>query len=175
MLFHRFIKRRPKKTVASSGFLTEASLHEQVSDEKGSPVFRLRRGSGSENEQRPQSQQSDPTELQTRVAKVRLSPVQPTRPLPSVEKNFTSFALRAANRIDRDCLDYMGQAKRNERLHRNLSDSRLLETMGSDSASVNSMNPTTVCLAPSSQKMFGIEVFWKAVCLEMVPFLEQKS
>uniref|UniRef100_A0A8C4GG31 Phosphatidylinositol polyphosphate 5-phosphatase type IV n=1 Tax=Dicentrarchus labrax TaxID=13489 RepID=A0A8C4GG31_DICLA len=96
----------------------------------GSPVFRDRGSSLS--------------------TKVRLSPVQPTGPLPALEKSFASATLRAANRIDRDCLDYamLAREKLGERLHRNLSDSRLLETMGSDSASVNSMRSTYSVLSP---------------------------
>ncbi|XP_020775661.2 phosphatidylinositol polyphosphate 5-phosphatase type IV-like [Boleophthalmus pectinirostris] len=54
--------------------------------------------------------------------------------------------------IDRDCLDYMGQAKCNERLHRNLSDSRLLENMGLDSASVSSMRSNYSVLSPIKAK-----------------------
>lgn len=135
----------------SSGFLLGATSDVQGAVTTGSPVFRHRGGSLSEHESRPHSQQSDPTELRTRFSKVRLSPVQPTGPLPSLEKNFASVTLRAANRIDRDCLDYMGQAKEKhhgERLHRNLSDSRLLENMRSDSVSVNSMRSNYSVLSP---------------------------
>uniref|UniRef100_UPI0037E773CB phosphatidylinositol polyphosphate 5-phosphatase type IV n=1 Tax=Semicossyphus pulcher TaxID=241346 RepID=UPI0037E773CB len=117
---------------------------------RGSPVFRDRGGSLSEYERRPTSQQSDPTDHRMRCAKVRLSPVQPTGALPALEKSFASATLRAANRIDRDCLDYavLAREKHAERLHRNLSDSRLLENMGSDSASVNSMRSTYSVLSP---------------------------
>ncbi|KAG7221319.1 hypothetical protein INR49_017386 [Caranx melampygus] len=116
----------------------------------GSPVFRERGGSLSEYEKRPHSQQSDPTDHRARPTKLRLSPVQAMGPLPALEKSFVSATLRAANRIDRDCLDYAALAKENlgERLHRNLSDSRLLENMGSDSASVNSMRSTYSVLSP---------------------------
>lgn len=116
----------------------------------GSPAFRDRGSSLSDYERRPCSQQSDFTVQQWRAAKVRLSPVQPTGPLPALEKSFASATLRAANRIDRDCLDYAMPAreKLGERLHRNLSDSRLLENMGSDSASVNSMRSTYSVLSP---------------------------
>ncbi|XP_019954758.2 phosphatidylinositol polyphosphate 5-phosphatase type IV [Paralichthys olivaceus] len=116
----------------------------------GSPVFRERGSSLSDYERRPHSQQSDPTDQQARSTKVRLSPVQPTGRLPALEKSFVSATLRAANRIDRDCLDYavLAREKLGERLHRNLSDSRLLENMGSDSASVNSMRSTYSVLSP---------------------------
>lgn len=135
---------------ASSGFLPEAvsGAHEQ--SVSGSPVFRHRGSSLSEYETRPHSQQSDPTDLRARVSKLRLSPVQPRGPLPSLEKNFTSVTLRAANRIDRDCVDYMldGKGRHRERLHRNLSDSRLLENMGSDSTSVHSIRSNYSVLSP---------------------------
>ncbi|XP_034547335.1 phosphatidylinositol polyphosphate 5-phosphatase type IV [Notolabrus celidotus] len=117
---------------------------------RGSPVFRDRGSSLSEYERRPTSPQSDTTDHQVRSTKMRLSPVQPTGPLPALEKSFASATLRAANRIDRDCLDYavLAREKHGERLHRNLSDSRLLENMGSDSASVNSMRSTYSVLSP---------------------------
>ena len=116
----------------------------------GSPVFRERGSSLSDYERRPHSQQSDPTDQRARSTKGRLSPVQPTGPLPALEKGFVSATLKAANRIDRDCLDYavLAREKLGERLHRNLSDSRLLENMGSDSASVNSMRSTYSVLSP---------------------------
>ncbi|XP_073322373.1 phosphatidylinositol polyphosphate 5-phosphatase type IV [Pagrus major] len=117
---------------------------------RGSPVFRDRGSSLSEYERRPPSQQSDPTDHHVKSTKVRLSPLQATGPLPALEKSFASATLRAANRIDRDCLDYavLAREKLGERLHRNLSDSRLLENMGSDSASVNSMRSTYSVLSP---------------------------
>lgn len=116
----------------------------------GSLVFRDRGSSLSEYERRPHSQQSDPTDHRGRSAKVRLSPLQPMGPLPTLERSFASATLRAANRIDRDCLDYavLAREKLGERLHRNLSDSRLLENMGSDSASVDSMRSTYSVLSP---------------------------
>lgn len=116
----------------------------------GSPVFRDRGSSLSDYERRPQSQQSDLTNQQWRATKVRLSPVQPTGPLPALEKSFASATLRAANRIDRDCLDYamLARERLGEKFHRNLSDSRLLENMGSDSTSVNSMRSTYSVLSP---------------------------
>lgn len=113
-----------------------------------SQVFRERGSSLSEYERRPHSQQSDPTDHLMRSTKVRLSPVQPTGPLPALEKSFASATLRAANRIDRDCMDYAVLAREKEKLHRNLSDSRLLENMGSDSASVSSMRSTYSVLSP---------------------------
>ncbi|KAI4820594.1 hypothetical protein KUCAC02_028567 [Chaenocephalus aceratus] len=99
---------------------------------------------------RPRSQQSDPTDLRARPSKVLLSPVQPTGKLPALEKGFASATLKAANRIDGDCLDYAVSAKEkpSDRLHRNLSDSRLLENRGSDSASVHSMRSNYSVLSP---------------------------
>lgn len=115
-----------------------------------SRVFRDRGSSLSEYERRPRSQESDPTEHRGRAAKVRLSPLQPTGTLPALEKSFASATLRVANRIDQDCLDYAVSAKEKQgkRLHRNLSDSRLLENMGSDSTSVTSMKSTYSVLNP---------------------------
>uniref|UniRef100_A0A8D3DVT9 Phosphatidylinositol polyphosphate 5-phosphatase type IV n=1 Tax=Scophthalmus maximus TaxID=52904 RepID=A0A8D3DVT9_SCOMX len=95
--------------------------------------------------------QSDPAGRQVQPGKARLSPVQPAGPLPALEKRFMSATLRAANRIDRDCLDYAVLAREKpvgERLHRNLSDSRLLENMGSDSSCVNSMRSAYSVLSP---------------------------
>ncbi|KAG7489057.1 72 kDa inositol polyphosphate 5-phosphatase [Solea senegalensis] len=115
----------------------------------GSPVFQERGNSLSQYEM-SHSQHNDPKDLGVRPAKLRLSPVQPSGPLPTLEKNFVSATLRAANRIDRDCLDYavLAREKLGERLHRNLSDSRLLDNMGSDSASVNSLRSTYSVLSP---------------------------
>ncbi|XP_054895950.1 phosphatidylinositol polyphosphate 5-phosphatase type IV isoform X2 [Poeciliopsis prolifica] len=116
----------------------------------GSPVFQVRKSRQPQHEARPYRQQSDPDDQRGRATKVRLSPVQPTGPLPALDRNFASATLRAANRIDRDCLDYgmLVKEKGGERLHRNLSDSRLLENMGSDSASVNSMKSIYSVLSP---------------------------
>ncbi|XP_023663630.1 phosphatidylinositol polyphosphate 5-phosphatase type IV [Paramormyrops kingsleyae] len=82
-------------------------------------------------------------------SKIRLSPIHPSGPMPAVELCTASTSLRTANRIDRDCVDY-GDTRRAgpERLHRNLSDSRLLETMVSDNTSLNSMKSTSSVLNP---------------------------
>ncbi|XP_029019297.1 phosphatidylinositol polyphosphate 5-phosphatase type IV isoform X2 [Betta splendens] len=116
----------------------------------GSPVFRDRGNSFSEDERRPHSQQSDPADHWQMSPKVQLSPVQPMGPLPALDRSFVSATLRSANRINKDCLDY-GLPKREslgKRLHRNLSDSRLLESMGSDSASVTSLRSNYSVLSP---------------------------
>lgn len=115
----------------------------------GSPGSRGRASSLSE-EERPHSQQSEPSQRCMMPPKVLLSPLQPTGPLPALEKSLASATLRAANRIDRDCLDYamLVREKHGDRLHRNLSDSRLLENMGSDSASVNSLRSNYSVLSP---------------------------
>ncbi|XP_038558339.1 phosphatidylinositol polyphosphate 5-phosphatase type IV [Micropterus salmoides] len=128
----------------------DSNVRPVSADTTGSPVFRDRGSSLSEYERRPPSQQSDPTDHWARSTKMRLSPVQPTGPLPALEKSFASATLRVANRIDRDCLDYavLAREKLRERPHRNLSDSRLLENMGSDNASVNSMRSTYSVLSP---------------------------
>lgn len=114
----------------------------------GSRVFRDRGSSLSEYERRPRSQQSNGAEHRVRSAKVRLSPVRHAGTLPALEMNFASASLRAANRIDKDCLDYAAVAREREKLHRNLSDSRLLESMGSDCASVSSLRSTYSVLSP---------------------------
>lgn len=117
---------------------------------KGSLEFGDSGSSQSECDGGLHIQDSYPTEIRGRSTKVRLSPVQPLRPLPALDKSLASGTLRAANRIDRDCLDncVLAQEKPGERLHRNLSDSRLLENMGSYSASVNSVRSAYSVLSP---------------------------
>nr|XP_057927340.1 phosphatidylinositol polyphosphate 5-phosphatase type IV [Doryrhamphus excisus] len=114
----------------------------------GPSVFRKRGGSLSECDHRPTSQQQkeDSPELRVRSARMRLSPLQFTVPLPPLQQNLVSTALRAANRIDKDLLDY--GARSGQRLHRNLSESRLLDDALSDSVSVNSMRSTSSVLSP---------------------------
>ncbi|KAM8865241.1 phosphatidylinositol polyphosphate 5-phosphatase type IV isoform 1-T1 [Synchiropus picturatus] len=110
------------------------------------PGFRDRGSSLSDHERRPHSPLDD---HRGRLAKVRLSPLQPSGPLPALEKNLVSASLRSTNRIDRDCLDYCVSARENPPgLHRNLSDSRLLDNMGSGRASVNSMRSNYSVLNP---------------------------
>lgn len=118
-------------------------------DSAGSPVLQGRKSSLSECDSRPHSQHSVLEERLGRSAKVRLSPVQPTGPLPALNKNFTSSTLRAANRIDKDLSDYgvMVKEKAVERIHRNMSDNWLLETL-EDSASVNSIKSIYSVLSP---------------------------
>ncbi|KAM9845467.1 LOW QUALITY PROTEIN: phosphatidylinositol polyphosphate 5-phosphatase type IV-like [Aulostomus maculatus] len=113
-------------------------------------VFRYRGGSLSEYERRPNSQESNPIDLSGRSGKVHLSPVQPTGPLPVLERSFASATSRAANRIDKDCVDYceLAREKLGEQLNRNNRDSRPLENMVSDSASVNSMRSNYSVLRP---------------------------
>ncbi|XP_069562609.1 phosphatidylinositol polyphosphate 5-phosphatase type IV isoform X2 [Brachyistius frenatus] len=133
----------------AAGVRKDSNARPRSAATRGSPVFRDRGSSLSEYERRPRSQQSDPTD---RRGISGLSPVQPSGPLPALERSFASTTLRAANRIDRDCLDYgvSAREKLGKRLHRNLSDSRLLENMGSDSVSVNSMRSTYSVLSPIS-------------------------
>ncbi|XP_041855540.1 phosphatidylinositol polyphosphate 5-phosphatase type IV isoform X2 [Melanotaenia boesemani] len=145
---------------APSGFVlgsTASVKNDQYSDVRrlsairtGSPVFQDRERSLSECDRWPHNEHSNAADHRGRSTKLRLSPVQPTGPLPALGKNFASATLRAANRIDRDCLDYavLAKEKFGERIHRNLSDSRLLENMGSDSASVNSMKSIYSVLSP---------------------------
>ncbi|XP_038156068.1 phosphatidylinositol polyphosphate 5-phosphatase type IV [Cyprinodon tularosa] len=116
----------------------------------GSPVLQDRKSRPAKHEKRSQSQQSVWEDHRGRSAKIRLSPLRPTGPLPALDKTFASAALKAVNRIDRDCLDYgmLVKEKGGKRLHRNLSDSRLLENMGSDSVSVSSMKSVYSVLSP---------------------------
>jgi hypothetical protein len=118
----------------------------------GSPVFRARGQSLSEYERRPHDHHGDPAEQRGRPFKVRLSPLQPSGPLPALEQTSVSESLRTANRIDRDCVDYgivPGRAGPERlHLHRNLSDSRLLDNMVLDNTSVNSMKSTFSVLNP---------------------------
>ncbi|XP_038862457.1 phosphatidylinositol polyphosphate 5-phosphatase type IV-like [Salvelinus namaycush] len=118
----------------------------------GSPVFRARGKSLSEYERGPHDHHSDPAEQRVRSSKVRLSPLQPSGPFPALEQSLASASLRTANRIDRDCVDYgivPGRAGPERlQLHRNLSDSRLLDNMVSDNISVNSMKSTFSVLNP---------------------------
>ncbi|CAB1319563.1 unnamed protein product [Coregonus sp. 'balchen'] len=115
----------------------------------GSPVFRARGQSLSEYERGPRDHHSDPAEQRVRSSKVRLSPLQPSGPLPALEQSLASASLRTANRIDRDYGIVPGRAGPERlHLHRNLSDSRLLDNMVSDNTSVNSMKSTFSVLNP---------------------------
>ncbi|KAK6306584.1 hypothetical protein J4Q44_G00235090 [Coregonus suidteri] len=136
----------PAETGSSTDSLKEDSTV------TGSPVFRARGQSLSEYERRPLDHHSDPAEQRVRSSKVRLSPLQPSGPLPALEQSLASESLRTANRIDRDCVDYAivpGRAGPERlHLHRNLSDSRLLDNMVLDNTSVNSMKSTFSVLNP---------------------------
>ncbi len=110
------------------------------------PSFRIRTGSFSETD----NEHSDPKKERLKPSRIILSPLQPTGTYPSLENSAASTSLRTTNRIDRDYLDYgaVGRRGRSERLQRNLSDSRLLDTMVSDNASVHSMKSTYSVLNP---------------------------
>ncbi|XP_051977792.1 phosphatidylinositol polyphosphate 5-phosphatase type IV-like [Xyrauchen texanus] len=113
------------------------------------PPFRNLTGSFSETEH-SQQDHCDLNKERLRPSKIILSPLQATGTYPPLEHSAASSSLRTSNRIDRDCLDYsvVGRRGRSERLQRNLSDSRLLETMVSDSTSVHSMKSTYSVLNP---------------------------
>uniref|UniRef100_A0A8C1VNM8 Inositol polyphosphate-5-phosphatase E n=1 Tax=Cyprinus carpio TaxID=7962 RepID=A0A8C1VNM8_CYPCA len=111
------------------------------------PSFRIRTDSFSETD----NEHSDPNKERLKPSRIILSPLQPTGTYPSLENSAASTSLRTTNRIDRDCLDYSAVGRRGrgaERLQRNLSDSRLLDTMVSDNASVHSMKSTYSVLNP---------------------------
>lgn len=113
------------------------------------PPFMIRTGSFSENDVSP-CEHFDPNKERMKPSRIILSPLQLTGTYPPLENSTASASLRTANRIDRDCLDYsvVGRKGRSERLQRNLSDSRLLDTMVSDNASVHSMKSTYSVLNP---------------------------
>ncbi|XP_043095637.1 phosphatidylinositol polyphosphate 5-phosphatase type IV [Puntigrus tetrazona] len=110
------------------------------------PSFRIRTDSFSETD----NEHSDPNKERLKPSRIILSPLQPTGTYPPLGNSAASTSLRTTNRIDRDCLDYsaVGRRGRSERLQRNLSDSRLLDTMVSDNASVHSMKSTYSVLNP---------------------------
>ncbi|XP_026068011.1 phosphatidylinositol polyphosphate 5-phosphatase type IV [Carassius auratus] len=111
------------------------------------PSFRIRTDSFSETD----SEHSDPNKERLQPSRIILSPLQPTGSYPPLENGAASRSLRTTNRIDRDCLDYSAVGRRGrgpERLQRNLSDSRLLDTMVSDNASVHSMKSAYSILNP---------------------------
>ncbi|XP_077087953.1 phosphatidylinositol polyphosphate 5-phosphatase type IV isoform X2 [Siphateles boraxobius] len=113
------------------------------------PPFMIRTGSFSENGESSR-ENFDPNKERMKPSRIILSPLQLTGTYPPLDNSAASASLRTANRIDRDCLDYsvVGRGGRSERLQRNLSDSRLLDTMVSDNASVHSMKSTYSVLNP---------------------------
>uniref|UniRef100_A0A1A7XV65 Inositol polyphosphate-5-phosphatase n=1 Tax=Iconisemion striatum TaxID=60296 RepID=A0A1A7XV65_9TELE len=126
----------------------DSNMRPQSAITAGSPVSSL-----SEDESRPQSQQSV-LEDHRGSTKARLSTVHSTRTLPSPNKNFVSAIEEPTNRIHEDYSDYPALTKERtgEKIHRNLSDSKLLENMGSDSASVNSLKSIYSVLSPIKPK-----------------------
>ncbi|KAA0716354.1 72 kDa inositol polyphosphate 5-phosphatase [Triplophysa tibetana] len=113
-----------------------------------SASFRNWSGSFSETDMSPLERCDSKERL--KPSRIVLSPLQPTGTFPPLDQSVASASLRATNWIDRDCLDYsaVGRRGRSERLQRNLSDSRLFETMVSDSASVHSMKSNYSVLNP---------------------------
>ncbi|XDV20145.1 hypothetical protein PO909_025521 [Leuciscus waleckii] len=113
------------------------------------PPFMIRTGSFSENDESPR-EDFDLNKERMKPSRIILSPLQLTSTYPPLDNSAASASLRTTNRIDRDCLDYsvVGRRGRSERLQRNLSDSRLLDTMVSDNASVHSMKSTYSVLNP---------------------------
>ncbi|XP_067263080.1 phosphatidylinositol polyphosphate 5-phosphatase type IV [Chanodichthys erythropterus] len=113
------------------------------------PPFMIRTGSFSETDMSP-CEHFDPNKERIKPSRIILSPLQLTGTYPPLENSAASASLRTTNRIDKDCLDYsvVGRKGRSERLQRNLSDSRLLDTMVSDNTSVHSMKSTYSVLNP---------------------------
>lgn len=110
-----------------------------------SPPVRDRCSSLCEEDKLPRSRQLP------KPGKIVLSPLQLTRTFPPLESCISSLTLRSTNQIDRDCLDY-NKGTRSEKLQRNLSDSRLWDTMVSDNTSVNSMKSNFSVLNPIRPK-----------------------
>ncbi|XP_062873811.1 phosphatidylinositol polyphosphate 5-phosphatase type IV [Trichomycterus rosablanca] len=110
-----------------------------------SPPFRDRCSSLCEEDKHPNTGQHP------KPSKIILSPLQLTRAFPPLECSISSLTLRSTNQIDRDCVDY-GKGTRPEKLQRNLSDSRLWDTMVSDNTSVNSMKSNFSVLNPIRPK-----------------------
>ncbi|NP_001096089.2 phosphatidylinositol polyphosphate 5-phosphatase type IV isoform X1 [Danio rerio] len=137
------------KDVASANGQTLASRRPLDLQHMEMPPFRIRTGSLSETDVSPHDL-CDPNKERMKPSRIVLSPLQPTGTYPLLENSTASASLRTTNRIDRDCLDYgvVGRRGRSERLHRNLSDSRLLDTMVSDNTSVHSMKSTYSVLNP---------------------------
>lgn len=113
------------------------------------PPFMIRTGSFSETDVSP-CEHFDLNKERIKPSRIILSPLQLTGTCPPLENSAASVSLRTTNRIDKDCLDYsvVGRKGRSERLQRNLSDSRLLDTMVSDNTSVHSMKSTYSVLNP---------------------------
>ncbi|XP_025917936.1 72 kDa inositol polyphosphate 5-phosphatase isoform X2 [Apteryx rowi] len=87
-------------------------------------------------------------------SKPRLAQITPTRPLPPVELNVASHALRTTNRIDSDCMDYRHYSQRKlGRVSSSLSDTRLHGSgMVYDNCSTDSMKSTFSLLTPIRAK-----------------------
>ncbi|XP_073722193.1 phosphatidylinositol polyphosphate 5-phosphatase type IV-like [Misgurnus anguillicaudatus] len=111
-------------------------------------AFRNWSGSFSESDVSPH-ELCDPKE-RMKPSRIVLSPLPSTSTCPPLDHTVASASLRTTNRIDKDFLDYsaVGRRGRSERLHRNLSDSRLFENMVSDNVSVHSMRSTYSVLNP---------------------------
>ncbi|NXE46411.1 INP5E phosphatase, partial [Casuarius casuarius] len=87
-------------------------------------------------------------------SKPRLAQVTPTRPLPPMELNVASHALRTTNRIDSDCMDYRHYSQHKfGRVSSSLSDTRLHGSgMVYNNGSTDSMKSTFSLLAPIRAK-----------------------
>ncbi|XP_062446688.1 phosphatidylinositol polyphosphate 5-phosphatase type IV isoform X2 [Rhea pennata] len=87
-------------------------------------------------------------------SKPRLSQITPTRPLPPMELNVASYALRTTNRIDSDCVDYQRYSRRKfGRVSSSLSDTRLPGSgMVYDNCSTDSMKSSFSLLTPIRAK-----------------------
>ncbi|KAM4697036.1 phosphatidylinositol polyphosphate 5-phosphatase type IV [Rhinophrynus dorsalis] len=95
-----------------------------------------------------------PSDSVTSVTKPRLSQIKPMQPLPQMELNVTSRALRTANRIDPDYMDYKHSSVQSRFLKHSisLSDTRLHNSMVCTHSSSDSMKSAPSLLTPIPSK-----------------------
>ncbi|XP_075434998.1 phosphatidylinositol polyphosphate 5-phosphatase type IV isoform X2 [Ascaphus truei] len=105
------------------------------------------------NPRNPDMSSDLPRDNLTSAAKPRLSRIKPTQPLPQMELNVTSRALRTANRIDPDYMDYKHSSSRHRSVRHcsSLSDTRL-NSMVCDHCSTDLIKSTSSLLAPIRSK-----------------------
>ncbi|XP_064026949.1 phosphatidylinositol polyphosphate 5-phosphatase type IV isoform X2 [Pogoniulus pusillus] len=168
----------PNETSSSNGSLQEASLSTPVRG-RASPCPQrcqqssLHSCSPDASEASPAGKsRGGPSELGKRASEIssafggllrgkaftggkpRLAQIMPARPLPPVELNVASQALRTANRIDSDCVDYQHYSQHKfGRVSSSLSDTRLHGNgVVYDSCSTDSMKSTFSLLTPIRSK-----------------------
>ncbi|NXX46733.1 INP5E phosphatase, partial [Tricholaema leucomelas] len=168
----------PNETSSSNGSLQEASLSPPVRG-RSSPCHQccqqnsLHSCSPDASEASPAGKsRGGPSDLGKRASEIssafggllrgkaftggkpRLAQIMPARPLPPVELSVASQALRTANRIDSDCVDYHHYSQHKfGRVSSSLSDTRLHGNgVVYDSCSTDSMKSTFSLLTPIRSK-----------------------